>query len=256
MPRNERIVSLAPSNTEILYELGVQDRVVATTAICDSPEEARDKPSVGGWTNPDIEEVADLEPDLVLASDELQDGAVERCRDAGLPVKQLKPTRLHDVFNSIKQIGEFVGEEERARELVDRMNGEVRDLAVDADERTRVYCEEWHEPPMVGGNWIPHMVSLAGGEYLVEEGERSREVSTAEIQEFDPEHIFLHYCGFGDAAEESQVVEREDWENLTAVREGNVHVIDDSLLNRPGPRLVEGMKSIKQKIHGSEQSRM
>lgn len=257
MPQYERIVSLAPSNTEILYRLGVADRVVATTAVCDHPEAVEEKPSIGGWTTPDINEVQAHDPDLILAADELQDDAVEACREAGLTVKQLTPTRFHDIFNAVKQIGEFVDREERARKLVADMNERVADLTVLPEHRTRVYCEEWHDPPMAGGNWIPRMVRLAGGEYLLAEGERSREVSTAEVQEFDPEHIVLHYCGYGADAGTDHVTERDSWAGITAVEEGNVHVIDDTLLNRPSPRIVEGVQQLRDAIapQGSEQSR-
>jgi iron complex transport system substrate-binding protein len=248
MPPYERIVSLAPSNTEILYALDAADHVVATTAVCDYPDGVQDVPSIGGWTTPDIDAVAKHDPDLVLATDELQDAAVEACRDAGLRVKQFTPTRLHDVFNTIKAVGELVGRRQAARDLVGTLNERIHGIATERPDTPRVYCEEWHEPPMVGGNWIPRMVGMVGGEYLIEEGERSRAVDTDEIQAYDPEHIVLHYCGFGDAAGVEQVVERDGWRDITAVKEGNVHVVDDSLLNRPGPRLVEGMEALKNRI--------
>lgn len=242
------IVSLAPANTEILYALDAEETIVATTSICNHPDGVQDKPSVGGWTNPDVDEVVKHDPDLVLASDELQNEAVAQCEDAGLEVLQLTPTAFHDVFNTVKQIGEIVGREAEARAVVDRMNEDAREAAVSTDDRTRVYCEEWHEPRMIGGNWIPRMVRIVGGTYPIDEGERSREISTSEVQAFDPEHIFIHYCGFGDAAESEEIADREGWEEITAVEEGNIHIIDDSLLNRPGPRLVKGMKTIRQKI--------
>lgn len=247
MPRYERIVSLAPSNTEILYALGVEDRIVATTDICDYPAEAEEKPGIGGWTNPDIEKVQAYDPDLVLASDKLQDTAVKQCENAGLTVKQVTPTKLHDVFNTIKAIGEFVEREEMAQNLVDELNEELQEIAVPPTAaKKRVYCEEWHEPPMISGNWVPRIVRMVGGEYLIAEGERSQKIETKNVQKFDPEHIFLHICGFGDAAEPEYITEREGWEDITAVKEGNVHVVDDSLLNRPGPRLIEGMEEMKQ----------
>lgn len=242
----DRIVSLAPSNTEILYALGAEDRVVATTAVCDYPETAREKPSVGGWTNPDVNAVAEHDPDIVLASDALQDAAVDRCRDAGLPVRQFTPTRLRDVCNTVKVIGELVGQEDAAQEIVDDVNEDIRSMAQRGDTTARVYCEEWHEPPMVSGNWVPDIVSLLGGEYLIDGGERSRRVSTAEVQRFDPEYVFIHLCGFGDSAETTYVTERDGWQEITAVENGNVYVLDDSLLNRPGPRLVDGMRELQE----------
>ncbi len=250
MPRYESIVSLAPSNTEILYALGAEDRIVATTAVCDHPPAAEDKPSVGGWTNPDVDEVARFDPDLVLASDALQDDAVQQCRDADLPVKQFTPTRLHHVLNTIKRIGELVECEPQAAELVDDMNQQIHDLSTTGGaNEPRIYCEEWHEPPMIGGNWIPDMIQLLGGDYLLTPGERSRTVDTAEIQRFDPVHIFLHYCGHGDSPSPDHVLKRDGWQDLTAVQNGTVHVLHDSLLNRPGPRLVNGMRTVADHLH-------
>lgn len=247
----DRIVSLAPSNTEILYELGVADRVVATTAICDHPPTAREKPSIGGWTNPDVDAVAEHDPDLVLAADALQDGAVAACEEAGLNVLQVTPTRLHEVFNAIKRIGEAVDAEDAARELVEEMNGTLRETAV-PDTGPRVYTEEWHDPPMAGGNWVPRMVRLAGGEPFLDEGERSREVDAEEIRAFDPEHIVLHPCGYDDAADTDAVMEREGWNEVAAVETGRVHVVDDTLLNRPGPRIVDGVAALRDIIGGRD----
>lgn len=246
----ERIVSLAPSNTEILHALGAWDRVVATTAVCDRPAAADDVPSVGGWTNPDVDAVVTHEPDLVLASDALQDDAVERCRDAGLDVKQVTPTHLHGVCNSIKALGEWVGCKDAAREIVDGMNEGFREHA--AQGKTRVYCEEWHRPPMASGNWVPRLVDLAGGTSFLNEGERSREVTAEEVRTFDPEVIVLHPCGYGDAAEPDAVVARKGWADITAVETGNVHVLDDALLNRPGPRLVDGLARLRAAVADRE----
>lgn len=249
----DRIVSLAPSNTEILHAVGAGDRVVATTAVCDHPPAARDLPSVGGWTNPDVDAVAEHDPDLVLASDELQDRAVDRVRDAGIDVRQFTPRRLRDVFNTVKAVGEIVGAEGKARDLVDRMNERVRATAAPS-AAVRVYTEEWHDPPMAGGNWVPDMVRFAGGKPLLDAGERSRKVDAEEVRDFDPDHIVLHPCGYDDAADPGTVAEREGWQDLRAVDRGNVHVVDDTLLNRPGPRLVEGLARLRELVQGSEQS--
>lgn len=243
MPAYERIASLAPSNTEILYALGVGDRVVATTSLCDHPAAAEETPSVGGWTNPDIDAVAEHDPDLVLAADALQDEAVAACREAGMFVKQLRPTRFHDVFNTVKAVGELVGAQDAARELVEELNDRVRDTAGVLDEE-HIYCEEWQSPAMVSGNWVPDIITLLGGEYPVTGGTRSREVSVDEIHGFNPEHIVLHPCGAGDQVDASQVLEREGWGDVAAVQEEQVHVVDDALLNRPGPRLVDGMERL------------
>jgi iron complex transport system substrate-binding protein len=240
-----RIVSLAPSNTEILFELGAVDKVVGTTALCDIPEEAVEKPSLGGWTNPRVDRLEELEPDLVIASDDLQDNAVERVRKAGYEVLQVKPHSLEEVFGSIKEIGEKIGHQDEAEELVQRMKSELEEIEL--ENSPRIYCEEWMNPPMISGNWIPELFERIGGNYFIEEG-RSRKFDLEELKDFDPEYIFLNVCGAGQNLSPEEITKRSEWQELTAVENGNVYVVDDALLNRPGPRLVEGAKRIAEII--------
>ncbi|MFB6292098.1 MAG: cobalamin-binding protein [Candidatus Nanohaloarchaea archaeon] len=241
-----RTVSLAPSNTEILYAIGAGGEVVATTSLCDHPPGAREKPSIGGWSSGlDIEKVVSLEPDIAFASDDLQDAVVERLEDRGVDVVQVKPHTLEEVFGSIEAIGEAVAREEEARKLAESMRSRLEELSIPG---VRVYCEEWMEPPMVSGNWIPGIVERLGGEYFIDEGERSREFDQESRDRFDPEHIFLNVCGAGENVDTGKVRKREGWTDITAVREGNIHVIDDALLNRPGPRLVKGAEKIVDRL--------
>ncbi|MFB6208669.1 MAG: cobalamin-binding protein [Candidatus Nanohaloarchaea archaeon] len=240
-----RIVSLAPSNTEILYSIGAANRIVATTSLCDHPTEARQKPSVGGWTNPEIDRIQKFEPDLIMASDDLQDRAVEKLEDTGFDVFQVKPHSLEEVFKSIVSIGERIGMESEAEAVVSEMQAELEGFEL--KDSPRIYCEEWMDPPMVSGNWIPDLVRYIGGEYFIDGG-RSREFDLQELKGFDPEYIFLNVCGAGDNLSPEEVLKRDDWSEITAVQEENVHVIDDALLNRPGPRLVEGAKTVSSYI--------
>jgi len=235
------IISLAPSNTEILYKIDAGDQVVATTSLCDYPEEAAKKPSIGGWTNPKISRIQEFNPDLVIASDDLQDEAVDKIEQEGYPVLQVKPHSLEEVYESILHIGEAVGKEDKAKELVNEVKSGLEDINL--EESPRIYCEEWMDPPMVSGNWIPDLVKEIGGEYFIEDG-RSRNFDLEDLKEFDPEYIFMHICGSGENLSTEQLTEREGWEEITAVQKDQVYIIDDNLLNRPGPRLVEGAKEM------------
>jgi iron complex transport system substrate-binding protein len=239
-----KIVSLAPSNTEILYRLGAEDFIVATTSLCDYPEEAIEKPSVGGWTNPDLEKIEEIEPDLVLASDDLQDEIVEKLEEKNIEVVQVKPHSLEEVFESIELLGKVVGKEREASKLVENMKKEIEKVDL---EGARIYCEEWMDPPMVSGNWISDLIQEAGGNYFIDGG-RSREFKTEKLREFDPEYIFLNVCGAGENIDSSKVLERDKWQEVRAVREKNVYILDDALLNRPGPRLVKGLKEIERRV--------
>jgi iron complex transport system substrate-binding protein len=243
----ERVVSLAPSATETLHALGASDRLVGVTHHCED-----DAPAVGGWLNPDYEAVAECDPDLVLTADDLQADIAADFRERGHEVVHAAPATLDEVVESFADVGGAVGHPDegealarRARNRLDRVDRVVPD--VDA-ERPVVYCEEWSEPPMAAGNWVPEAVEAAGGRYpFVSPGERSREVSVAEVETADPEHVVLHVCGHGDRTDPETVTER-DW-NLPAIERGNVHVLDDSLLNQPSPRLVEGIETLAAKLH-------
>jgi iron complex transport system substrate-binding protein len=243
-----KIISLAPSNTEILYRLGAEEDIVATTSLCNYPEEALEKPSIGGWTNPKVSRIHEFNPDLIIASDDLQDEAVDQLEGDGYPVLQVKPHTLEEVYESFRKIGEAVDREEKAGKLVEEMISELEDISVSGTPR--IYCEEWMDPPMVSGNWIPGLIKEIGGEYFIEEGERSREFDLEKLKEFDPEYIFMNVCGAGENLSPDQLTNREDWQGIEAVEKGNVFVIDDNLLNRPGPRLVEGARKIKKFFDG------
>jgi len=241
------IVSLAPSNTEILYSIGAGDQVVATTSLCDHPEEAAKKPSIGGWTNPKISRIHEFDPDLVIASDDLQDEAVDKIQEEGYPVLQVKPHSLEEVYDSIREIGEAVDKSSEAENLVNEMKEELRDIRLEGNPR--IYCEEWMDPPMVSGNWIPDLIRRIGGRYFIDGG-RSREYPFENLVEFDPEYIIFNICGAGENLDAKEIVSRrEDWQDLEAVKKDDVYKIDDSLLNRPGPRLVKAAKEIEKIVN-------
>jgi iron complex transport system substrate-binding protein len=243
-----RILSLAPSNTEIIYRLDAGDELVATTSLCNHPEEALEKPSIGGWTNPKIKRVKEFEPDLILASDDLQDRAVERLESEGLEVLQVRPHSLKEVYESFRKIGEAIEREEEAEELVEEMKSELESISL--ENSPRIYCEEWMDPPMVSGNWIPDLIREIGGEYFIEEG-RSREFEVRDLKDFDPEYIFFNICGAGENLEPREIISNRKWDEITAVKKGNINELDDSLLNRPGPRLVEGARLIEKFVENN-----
>lgn len=237
-----KIVSAAPSNTEILYKLGKEDSIVATTSLCDYPEEAARKDSIGGWSkNADLEKVKSYSPDKVFTSDRLQDEFRKQLEDAGIETVHVSPESLEEVYESIKRIGEAVNEEERARKAVNKMKSGIESTDL---QSTRIYCEEWSDPPMVSGNWIPDLIHRCNGQYFIEEG-RSRKTDFNQLKNFDPEIIVLNVCGAGVKADREEVLGRDNWQGIEAVEKGNVFVIDDSLLNRPTTRLADGVKRIE-----------
>ena len=252
-----RVVSLAPSATATLSAMGASGTLIGVTHHCDPASDAGtahevDPVAVGGWIDPDLDRVVELDPDAVLTSDALQADVAAACRDRGLDVYHREPATLADVLDGFAARGAAVGRPgagERlaaaCRDRLDHVADAVREGGDGAEtHRPTVYCEEWSDPPMAAGNWVPDAVRAAGGHYpFVEPGERSREVDIEAIESADPDHVVLHVCGHGDRVDPAIVHER-DW----AV-DAPVHVLDDSLLNQPSPALIDGIERLAGRLY-------
>lgn len=246
-----RIISLAPSNTEILFALGLGSEIIARTAYCDYPEQTKEIPKIGDWIKPDIKKIKKLNADLILTSTVVQEKLAAKLKKQKLPIAHLAPRKLNEVLQSIEKIGELVNKKEEAKKIVNGMLLKFADIRKNADEfsyHPRIYVEEWHKPPFVSGNWVPELAEIAGGKYgLVKAGEYSRKIELKEIQEFDPEIIILSICGVKSISKE-MIKKRKGWQSLSAIKNNQIHVFDDSFLNRPGSRLVHGCRMITEII--------
>ena len=246
MTRPQRIASLAPSHTELAFALGAGDRLIATSSYCNWPAEALKLPKLKGWANLKAEDVVALRPDLVLTSSVCQAELLAGLKNAGLNVLHQDPRSLDDVTRCILELGDVLGRPDEARQLADDFEAGLASLGtrVPADApRPRVYVEEWHQPPMAAGNWVPDLVRLAGGEpFLMAPGSLSREVSWEEVMEFDPQVVIYSICGLGLKRAPEEFLKVEGWDKTEAAKKRAVFTIDDDLFNRPGMRLIEGGK--------------
>jgi iron complex transport system substrate-binding protein len=248
MSAPSRIVSLAPAATATLCALGVADRLVGVTTHCRAElDDTRDPAVLGGWLDPDLDRLETLDPDLVCTGDALQEEVRDAVRDRDVRVHHADARTIEGVVEGFADLGRAVGRErtgerlaERSRERLDR----VRERTPDGDDRPTVYCEEWADPPMAAGNWVPEAVAAAGGRYpFVEPGARSRPVSEAAVAAADPDHAVLHLCGHGERADPETITDRA-WDADPAV-----HVVDDSLLNQPSPNLIDGVERLADLFH-------
>ncbi|WP_144901663.1 helical backbone metal receptor [Halobellus captivus] len=239
---NTTVVSLAPSATATLAAMGVGDRIAGVTAHC-----GLDRPVVGGWLSPDYDRLAELDPDLVCTADGLQAEICEDLRDRGYDVCHVEPDTLDAVVDSFETLGRAVGEAEAGARLAVDARARISDVRrrvdtsreTDGVERPVVYCEEWGDPPMAAGNWVPDAVEAAGGRYpFCDSGERSREVSRERVERADPDHVILHHCGRGDRVDPG-AVDARGW-----ALDAAVHVFDDDLLNQPSPALIDGIETL------------
>lgn len=252
--RPERIVSLTPGSTEILFAIGAGDRVVATTDADDYPPEAVPLPDVASFGSVDVERIVSLEADLVIAGGNAYTPpeAVETMRSVGIPVVVVYAPSVAGVLADVEMIGQAVGEREQAQELAARMRAEIDALtaAVEDLPRPRVFYEVDATEAVFGpadDSFLAEMVSLAGGEPITTGSATSFEIPLEDLIAADPEVIVLGDAAFGVTAE--QVATRPAWDVMTAVRSGAVRAADDKVITRPGPRLPQGLRSLILAIH-------
>ena len=243
-----RIASLSPATTEILFRLEQGKHVVCVDRFSDVPEQAAALPRLQGHGKIDIEALRSFQPEIVFTGAGIQTKIGDTLKSAGIAVIHQAPKSLADVYVSIREIGMLLGCEARAQALEQTMRQECNDVHRKAGmlpRKPKVYVEEWSDPPMVSGNWVPDIVMCAGGlSFPLPAGSPSREVTLEEVRTFDPDLIVLSICGAGLNASRDVLLSRSGWSALRAAQEGHVFVIDDSLLNRPGPRLPEGARRL------------
>jgi iron complex transport system substrate-binding protein len=254
----KRIVSLACSNTEILFALGLGAQVVGVDDWSDFPPQVGGLPRVGPDLGIDMAKVAALEPDLILAS--LSVPGMERnippLERLGVPFLVLDPKRLDDVFGDIERVGEATGVPENARRLNADLRSRievVRARAHQAAHRPTLYWEWWPTPLICPGrqSWIVQMSELAGADLLFTDVEAtSFVVHESQVLDRDPDHVILCWCGtLQKKMDVTKVAKRPGWDRLRAVQAGRVHCFPENLYGRPGPRLVEGLERLARVVH-------
>jgi iron complex transport system substrate-binding protein len=251
--RAARVVSLAPSMTEIVFALGAGDRLVGVTTYCDFPPAAKTKPRIGGIYTPNLEAILDLRPDLVLATSEgNREEHVRALEDLHLPVFLVRPVDFASVLESIARVGEVLDRAADARRLVADMQARADAIAraVAGARRPRVLYVIWGSPLIVPGRdtLITDLIRRAGGDSITgQEAQPYPLFSVEEVVARDPEWIILGQHG------EASVDDRlREWQALTllpAVRRGHVRPVDGDLVHRPGPRVVDGLDALARIVH-------
>jgi iron complex transport system substrate-binding protein len=253
----ERIVSLAPSNTEIACALRSCDQLVGVTDFDDYPPEVADVEKVVVFAQVDVEKVVAADPDLVLAAgNELTPTAViDQLAGLGLTVLVLYPESLDEVYGDIEMVGEALDEQESAGELVDemRMRVETVESAVAGVEPPRTFYEvsifEGTVYTAGEGSFIASLIETAGGEPITGDA-LSTSIALEDLVAADPELILLGDAAYDASVTPEAVAARPGWGEMTAVRDGRiVPMLEDLLITRPGPRIVDGLEALARAIH-------
>ena len=253
----QRIISLAPSNTEILFSLGLVDKIVAVTDYCDYPPEAKEKPSIGGFSTPNIEELVALSPDLILATSIHEKRIIPQLEGKGMTVFALNPKTLDEVLEAITLAGKVTGEEEKASGLVAEMENRIKAVTGKAaglpeNERPRVLYIVWHDPLMAAGSETlqDDLIEKAGGINIARDFSGYADISLEAFIAANPE-VMIAGGGHGSGEDLTfQFAKTELRLKNTDARQNNrVYMIDGNLTSRPGLRIVDGLEKFAEFIH-------
>jgi iron complex transport system substrate-binding protein len=250
-----RIVSLACSNTEIVAALGCAHLLVGVDDHSDHPPEAlKGLPRVGPDLEIDVERVAALKPDLVLASLTVpgHETVVEGMELADLPVLTLEPNSLPQVYRSVALVADRLGVPERGEALVRRMK-KALDGPDEPDPQAPSILIQWWPRPVIapcGESWVNPVLHASGARNPLSSVPRpSRPLEDDEVVELDPDAIVISWCGVDPAKYRPDVVyDNVNFQQTKAVRRGHVFCIPEAFLGRPGPRLVEGARALRQVV--------
>jgi len=253
----ETIVSLAPSNTEILFALELGDKVTAVSKYCNYPLEAQDKIKIGGFSTVNIEKVVELKPDLVLGTCYVQEAIVEELERLGLTVIALDARNIEDVLEGIRLVGKATGQLKIAIELVVNLEQRIKAVTdktkdLPDNQRPRVFHEVQYDPLMTAGpgTFIHHLIHLTGGVNIASDSTTKYPVYNLEILiERNPEVIILSLGHGSIAASVEGVKERERWQIIDAVKNNRVYGINADIVARAGPRIVDALEEIAGYIH-------
>ncbi len=249
----QRIVCLTEETTETIYLLGEERRIVGISGFTVRPPQARrDKPRVSAFTSARIDKIVALQPDLVLAFSDLQADIAASLVRLGIDVHVFNHRSVAGIFRTILTIGGLLGCEARARDLAAQLQSGLDDIAAAAralPRRPRVYFEEWDEPQFSGIQWVSELVTRAGGDDCFPElareslGKNRIIADPLEVPRRAPDIVFGSWCGKKFRPE--LVAARPGWQDVPAVRDGELHEIKSSIILQPGPAaLTDGVRAM------------
>ncbi len=256
----QRIISLAPNITEILFAIGLQDRVVGVTSFCDYPPEAAHKEQVGGYTNFSVEKIVSLDPDVVFAAHGSPMALIESLYNLGLKVFGLRPLSYDEVTDRIELIGRICDVQPAATTLATHML-EARDeirvatQALPPQQRPLALCVVGLDPLWVAGpgTFIDDMLQVCGARNVAGDiGKKWSEISMEAVVAADPDILIITYTRNDEKSAADYLRDlqaNETWRGVKAVQQGRIIIVDEDLVTLPGPRLAEGLRVMARSIH-------
>jgi len=251
-----RYISLAPSTTEILFALGLDDEIVGVSTYCNYPQAAKSKPKVGDFSQPNMETIISLHPDYIFGTGLEQIPVILELKRIFPNIYVADPSTIGELLKTISDIGVITNRTKEAQELLRKMFGDIETVNalvknIPQDKKVKIFVEIWHEPLMTAGkgSFVDELITMAGGINVAHDVIRPFcNYSSEKVISLDPECIIMTYM---DKEAPLKLLEsRFGWENISAVKNKRVfNDIDPDILLRPGPRITEGLKEIFKRLY-------
>lgn len=253
---NLRIISLAPSTTEILFALKLDKNIVGVSQLCNYPKEALAKEKVGTFSQPNIEKILSLKPGIIFCAGLEQYPAVAKLKKFNIKIVVSDPVNMDSLFTSIEEIGELTGRQPEAKIIIEDMKAKIKKInsytaKIPYHKKKKVFIEIWQNPLTTAGrdSFLNELIELAGGVNIAYDLRRAYGSFSPEcVIKRNPDCIILAYMNGENPLNEVKL--RAGWSEISAVKNKRVYGdIDIDILLRPGPRVVLGVEEIYKKLY-------
>ena len=252
----QRIISLSPSNTEIVYALGLEDRLIGVTTYCNYPPEVKDKIQVSQFSNIDIEKVVALEPDLILADSLHEADVIPALERLGITVLAINPATMEDILADIGMIGRAAGQTESAESLIASLRNRTkavtdRTAGLESEEKYRTFFVTWHDPIWTAGNGtlIDDIITMAGGTNIAADVKGHSQIDLETVIQRNPQ-VILVLSSMGTQDNSYNYIKTEPrFQATDALKNDMVYMVDADIISRTTPRSVDGLEQIAKIIH-------
>ncbi len=252
----EKIISLAPSNTEMVYALGLQDRLIGVTTYCNYPPEVKDKPKVADFSKVDVEKIVSLQPDLVLAGNIHKDDTIPALEKLNITVVGIDPGSLDKIFADLKLVGSLTGRTQQASDLVAGLTRRIKTVTdktaglKDAD-RLRVFFLTWHDPLWTEGKdtLASDLIAKAGGQNIAYDLSGHAQINLETVIDRNPQ-VILVLGTMGQQNTSFDFIKAEPrFRSTDALKNNRVYQVDSDIFARTTPRSVEGLETLAKLLH-------
>ncbi|MGI5851834.1 MAG: ABC transporter substrate-binding protein [Clostridiales bacterium] len=247
----EKVISIAPNTTETLFALGLGDKVIGVSQQCDYPQEATEKDKMGDFWGPNIELIVEANPDIIFVGNAAPEEFLNKMEENDILVLSLEGLDLEGTYEAIIDTGRAMGARQAAEDIVNSMREKAADIVekVEGVERPEVYFVisygEYGDFTAGGTSFINELITMAGGRNIAGDIEEEwPQYSMEKLVEQDPDIILSTIQANPDG-----LAEASGYKELDAIKENRLIVLDDNLINRAGPRLIEGLEALAKGIH-------